>query len=553
VKEIVVNVEREETRVGILEDGVLAELYIERVGSQRLVGNIYKGIVENVLPGMQAAFVDIGLEKNAFLYVGDIIYEDEKISTKNIRDVLKVGQEIIVQVVKEPIGTKGARVTTQLTLPGRYLVLMPTVDYVGVSRRIESESERERLREIAENIKPKNKGLIVRTVAEGKNESDFKSDINFLTKLWERLQGRMRNVVAPSLLHRDLGLVCRIIRDLMTEEVSKMLIDNQEEYEKATELLEYASPHLKNRVKLYRGETDIFDKYGIEPEIDKILKRKVWLKCGGYIVIDQTEALTAIDVNTGKYVGSTNLADTVLKTNIDAANEIAKQIRLRNIGGIIIVDFIDMESESDRQRVINTLEEAVKKDKVKTNVLGLTKLGLVEITRKKVGNNLLAVLEQECPYCQGTGKVLSQESVLFKLRKELLEIGRRVSGEAILVEVYPSVASLLIGAGGSHLAEIEKEIGKSVYVKGRKEFHIEEFRVRSVATREEAEKYALPVSEGDELSILVEEAHATSWNDGIGRIEGYVINIEDGAKKVGEKVKVRITKASKTSAKAELL
>lgn len=553
MKEIVVNVEREETRVGILEDGVLAELYIERVGSQRLVGNIYKGIVENVLPGMQAAFVDIGLEKNAFLYVGDIIYEDEKISTKNIRDVLKVGQEIIVQVVKEPIGTKGARVTTQLTLPGRYLVLMPTVDYVGVSRRIESESERERLREIAENIKPKNKGLIVRTVAEGKNESDFKSDINFLTKLWERLQGRMRNVVAPSLLHRDLGLVCRIIRDLMTEEVSKMLIDNQEEYEKATELLEYASPHLKNRVKLYRGETDIFDKYGIEPEIDKILKRKVWLKCGGYIVIDQTEALTAIDVNTGKYVGSTNLADTVLKTNIDAANEIAKQIRLRNIGGIIIVDFIDMESESDRQRVINTLEEAVKKDKVKTNVLGLTKLGLVEITRKKVGNNLLAVLEQECPYCQGTGKVLSQESVLFKLRKELLEIGRRVSGEAILVEVYPSVASLLIGAGGSHLAEIEKEIGKSVYVKGRKEFHIEEFRVRSVATREEAEKYALPVSEGDELSILVEEAHATSWNDGIGRIEGYVINIEDGAKKVGEKVKVRITKASKTSAKAELL
>lgn len=553
MKEIVVNVEREETRVGILEDGVLAELYIERVGSQRLVGNIYKGIVENVLPGMQAAFVDIGLEKNAFLYVGDIIYEDEKISTKNIRDVLKVGQEIIVQVVKEPIGTKGARVTTQLTLPGRYLVLMPTVDYVGVSRRIESESERERLREIAENIKPKNKGLIVRTVAEGKNESDFKSDINFLTKLWERLQGRMRNVVAPSLLHRDLGLVCRIIRDLMTEEVSKMLIDNQEEYEKATELLEYASPHLKNRVKLYRGETDIFDKYGIEPEIDKILKRKVWLKCGGYIVIDQTEALTAIDVNTGKYVGSTNLADTVLKTNIDAANEIAKQIRLRNIGGIIIVDFIDMESESDRQRVINTLEEAVKKDKVKTNVLGLTKLGLVEITRKKVGNNLLAVLEQECPYCQGTGKVLSQESVLFKLRKELLEIGRRVSGEAILVEVYPSVASLLIGAGGSHLAEIEKEIGKSVYVKGRKEFHIEEFRVRSVATREEAEKYALPVSEGDELSILVEEAHATSWNDGIGRIEGYVINIEDGAKKVGEKVKVRITKASKTFAKAELL
>ncbi|PHJ37248.1 ribonuclease G, partial [Desulforamulus profundi] len=409
LKEIVINVQEEETRVAVLEDRVLMEVYIERSQNQRLVGNIFKGKVENVLPGMQAAFVDIGLEKNAFLYVEDAQPARNPEAANqpglnvNIGDILKQGQEIIVQIVKEPIGTKGPRVTTHITLPGRYLVLMPTVDYIGISRRIESEKERERLKELAARVKPEGMGVIVRTVAEGVDEEEFRQDILLLSKLWRKIQSRSANSSAPNLLHRDLELVQRMLRDIFSEDVDRLTLDSRSEYEKTLEILDMIDPKLKLKVFLDERE-NIFEDYGISTELEKALKRKVWLKCGAYLVIDQAEALTAVDVNTGKFVGSTTLEDTVLRTNLDAAVEIARQLRLRNIGGIIIVDFIDMAEEEHRNQVLATLEEEIKKDKTKTNILGITQLGLVEMTRKKVRPSLAEVVQKPVPIVKAGGR-----------------------------------------------------------------------------------------------------------------------------------------------------
>ena len=358
LKEIVVNVGEEETRVAVLEDKTLVEIYIERSINQRLVGNIFRGRVENVLPGMQAAFVNIGLEKNAFLYVEDALPANSQDGGgqagytlgANICDILKQGQEILVQIVKEPIGTKGPRVTTHITLPGRYLVLMPTLDYIGISRRIESEKERERLKDLAAGVKPEGMGVIVRTVAEGVEEEELSQDIILLTKLWRKILSRAAGGTVPNVVHRDLELVQRVLRDVFTEDVDRLILDSRYEYEKVLELQDISNPRLKLKVFLDERE-NIFEEYGIEQEIEKALNHKVWLKCGGYLVIDQAEALTAIDVNTGKYVGTTNLEDTVLKTNLEAAREIARQLRLRKIGGIVIVDFIDMTLEAHRSEL----------------------------------------------------------------------------------------------------------------------------------------------------------------------------------------------------------
>lgn len=417
-REILVQASEPETRVAVLEDGQLVEIYVERNPSQSLAGNIYKGLVKNVLPGMQAAFVDIGLEKNSFLYVDDalanILWKEEIILSReglrpNIRDIVKEGQEVVVQVAKEPIGTKGARVTTQLTLPGRYLVLMPTVDYIGISRRIEDEEERERLKHIGEEIKPKGMGLIIRTVAEGAEEEELSADMAGLVKQWDKIRRKAVNTKSPAILYKDLELVQRILRDVFCDEFQRLSVNSQSVLEKVEDYLELVDYNLKNRVFL-SDTTDLFAKYNIDQEITQALKRKVWLKSGGYLVIDETEALTVIDVNTGKYVGSTHLADTILKTNIEATREIARQIRLRNIGGIIIMDFIDMEEQVHRDEIVRLLEEELKKDKVRAHVLGITPLGLVEMTRKKVSQSLSRTLEKTCPCCEGKGRVLSDEN-----------------------------------------------------------------------------------------------------------------------------------------------
>ena len=559
LKEIIVNIGEEETRVAVLEDRVPVEIYIERSVNQRLVGNIYKGRVENVLPGMQAAFVNIGLEKNAFLYVEDALparppapdgdgHRESTIGV-NITDILKQGQEILVQIVKEPIGTKGPRVTTHITIPGRYLVLMPTVDYIGISRRIESEKERERLKELASRVKPEGMGLIVRTVAEGVGEEGLRYDVNLLVKLWRKILNRAAHRPAPSVVHRDLELVQRVLRDVFTEDVDRLIIDSRFEYEKVLDLLDITGPALKVKVFLDERE-NIFEEYGIEQEIEKALRRKVWLKCGGYIVIDQAEALTAIDVNTGKYVGSTNLEDTVLKTNVEAAREIARQLRLRNIGGIIIVDFIDMAEEAHRQQVIQVLEEEIKKDKTKTNILGITQLGLVEMTRKKVRPSLAEVIQRPCPYCDGRGKVLSEETLGINFKQQIYHMARQTSAKTMLVEVNPVVAARLIGSGGASLRELENKTGKNLFIRGSTAQHIESITIRPLPDSDDINARILPVKPGEVLEVKVEEPHVANVHDGIARVNGFILDIEGAGSLVGETIPVEVSKVYRTYAKA---
>lgn len=558
-KEILIRIEPEETAIAIVEDQQLVEIYLERAGNQRLAGNIYKGLVENVLPGMQAAFVDISLEKNSFLYVEEAIpqrYQEDEESGNghhySIGEILKQGQEILVQIVKEPVGTKGARVTTHLTLPGRYVVLMPTVDYVGISRRIESEPERKRLKALAEQLKPEGMGLIVRTVAEGMFQEELAADIKMLTRLWKKVQNKAAHASAPQLIHKDLELLQRLVRDTFTEDVDRVLVNSREHCDKVLETLDLTAPDLKNRVFI-KDVNDVFSIYDIPGQMEKALKRKVWLKCGGYIIVDQMEALTAIDVNTGKYVGTTNLADTVLKTNLEATTEIARQLRVRNIGGIVIIDFIDMDIPQHRALVLQALENELKKDKTKTNILGLTQLGLVEMTRKKVGQGLSHVLQRDCPFCEGKGKVLSEESVSLRAKKEIFALSESSGAPAILVEANPAVAAYLIGAGGHNLRSLESRTGHRMIIKGVAGMKMEETNIRPAYDFESIEKQALPVNVGDRIKVKVEEPHSGHSSDGIARVEGFVIDVEGGCALLGQEIWVEITKLYRTYAKASVI
>lgn len=552
---IIVNCDHKETRVALLENGKLVEIYIERSLRQRIVGNIYKGVVENVLPGMQAAFVNIGEEKNAFLYVDDIPCSQKgewQGGRPPIQRLLHVGEELMVQVMKESFGSKGARLTGYISLPGRFLVFMPGLNYVGVSRRIKCQEERERLKKIVDKEKPPDAGVIVRTAAEGANEESLKNDLKFLVRLWDKIKNSYRQEKGTALIHKDVALVYRIVRDLFNERVSRFIIDSDGEYHKVLELLQCISPHLKNRVVYYKGPEPIFEHYHIEGEIEKSLNRVVWLKCGGYLVFDQTEALTVVDVNTGKYTGKSNLAQTVLNTNLEAAEEIARQIRLRDIGGIIIVDFIDMKGEEHRQLVLDKLKENMSRDRTRSQVLGITSLGLVEIARKKVRQGLAAVMQQPCSYCQGRGKVLSPEAVSSKVERELRKILNCQDVEAVLVETNSEVAALLIGSGGTYLKRLEAELGKSIFVRGSDNLHVEKYKVLMSGTLREVERHALPVEEGDIYRVRVEERHLANPEHGIARVHGFILDIEGAGDLVGEEVQVIIKETSRTFARAVL-
>lgn len=558
-KEFLINIGHNETRMAALEDERLVEFSIERVNTQRHVGNIYRAKVENVLPGMQAAFVNIGMEKNAFLYVDDLHNSKAQENGEpgdhvtNIADLLKEGQEIIVQMVKEPIGSKGARVVTNLTIPGRYLVLMPTVDYVGVSRRITDEKERERIKNLAVELKPKNMGLIVRTAAEGVAEEELVSDLKFLVNLWSKIKKKAKKGPTPCLLYHDHDLLYRILRDLFTEEIESLTIDDPSSYEKALELLNTLSPGLKNRVKLFRGDRPLFDVCRVESQIEEALKRKVWLESGAYLVFDQTEALTVVDVNTGKFIGSTCLEDTVLLTNLAAAKEIARQIRLRNLGGIIIIDFIDMASEENRRQVLEIFTQELAKDKIKTNVLGFTPLGLLEVTRKKTRPSLREQLQEYCPHCEGTGYRFSYETLAAYGERRIIQLAKEEeASQALLLGIHPSVASLVIGPGGAHLEELEKQTGKMLFIKGQEDVSSSEVKLLAAGSVEEIQYKALPVIEGEILTVKILEAHLNNPMDGIARLEGYVIDIEDGGIRVGETVTVKIEKTYRTYARAKL-
>ena len=425
-REILIDVSGRMTRVALKAGKEIEELYMEHEGGEKLVGNIYKGRVQNILPGMQAAFIDIGLEKNAFLYAGDILSDsadfmgaDEKsierqlLKNTAIKKLISVGQELLVQVIKEPVGTKGPRVTTNITVPGRTCVLAPTLDYVGVSRRIEDEAERHRLKAELDAVKPSGMGVIVRTAARGMNRQDFAQEIGCLLEMYEAINARSKTVRAPALMHSDELLVYRVVRDMLTDDIDRLIINDADMACNAKAAARLLSPALADRIELYKGEFPIFDAFDIEQAVKAALSRKVWLKNGGYLVFDQTEALTVVDVNTGKFVGTTsNLQDTVFAMNIEAASEIARQIRLRDISGIIIVDFIDMLQENNRKALVEALRCAFKNDRTKTNVIGLTGLGLVEMTRKKLRKSLSGVTQRTCPLCDGQGLVLKAEQVV---------------------------------------------------------------------------------------------------------------------------------------------
>lgn len=558
-KEILINIGIDENRVAILEDGILAEFLVERPEEQRRAGNIYRGKVENVLPGMQAAFIDIGEEKNAFLYIDDVLpkeVESENADVSKhftIQDLLHEGQDIIVQMIKEPIGTKGPRVVTQITLPGRYLVLVPTVDYIGISRRIEDENERERLRTTVASFKASGVGLIVRTAAEGVEAAELQSDYEFLINVWEKIKKKTKKGPCPALLYRDHDFLYRILRDYLSKDVSRLLIDENETYSKALELVKTLAPSLKNRVQLYNGAAPLFEVFNVEAQVEKALRRKVWLECGAYLVFDQTEALTVIDVNTGKFTGTTSLEDTIYQTNLMAAVEIARQIRLRNLAGIIIIDFIDMSSDEERNQVIAKLEAEFARDKVKVNILGFTSLGLLELTRKKVRQSLREILQVECDSCDGTGYVNSLDYLAKKAARSIQLIARNTPGEALLLGVNPHLGSILIGPGGVNLEKMERVLNKVIYIKGQDNLDLTQVRLLASGNEREIESLALPVQEGEEVEIKVSEPHITNPGAGIGRIDGYVVDIEGAGSSVGKQLKVLITKTFKTYAKARIV
>jgi ribonuclease G len=498
-KKIVINVADHETRVALLEDGNIAELFIEQGDASDIAGNIYKGKVQRVLPGMQAAFVDIGLKQAAFIYVSDVIGEnyspiEDLLNNNNgteegipyissirrdrpIEELITEGQEIMVQAAKAPMGSKGARLTTHISLPGRFLVLMPASEHIGISRRIEDDTERNRLKAIIESIRENNFGYIVRTAAEGVQEEKLKYEMGFLNNLWESLQQKYQTAPAPYLLHREVAVSLRAVRDLLLHEAEKLIIDSRSGYDAILKFLDEFMPSLKDSVEFYEGLEPIFDSFNLEADISRALKKKVWLKSGGYIVIEHTEALVAIDVNTGRYVGKYNLEETILKTNLEAVKEIAYQIRLRDIGGIIIIDFIDMEKKSNQEKVFNALKEALKKDRSKTHVLPISELGLIQMTRKRIRKPLTRILCEPCFYCDGEGYLISKQTICYNIYREIIRESRDMIGVKVSLRVNPEIAELLYGEESHIIVAVERVIGKQVVIYPDAKLHMEEFNI----------------------------------------------------------------------------
>ncbi|MBI4211206.1 MAG: Rne/Rng family ribonuclease [Deltaproteobacteria bacterium] len=498
--ELIINVSPTESRIALLQGGAIAELIVERDQEARYSGNVYKGKIVRVLPGMQAAFAEIGLERTAFLYVADIAPEmaDEELMVEEeempsarprldrrhsreipqIQDLVREGQEILVQVARDPIGTKGARLTSHISLPGRFLVYMPTVHHLGVSRRIGDDRERARLKAILDKAAPRDMGgFVARTMSEGASERELKQDMDYLIKLWNDIRLAAENKRAPSLVHQELGVVLRSVRDLFSPDIDHVVIDSPEEKQKVEDFIGSFSPQARHVVEFYDGSEPIFDAYGIEIEIARALGKKVWLKSGGYIILDQTEALTVIDVNTGKFVGKTNLEDTILKTNLEAVKEIVYQLRLRNIGGIIILDFIDMEREANQTKVYNVLKEALRADRARTTITKISELGLVEMTRKRTRDDLRRQLTNPCPYCEGKGYLKSPTTLCYDIFREIMRESENIREPQIVVSCHPSVADLLYDEERPHLEEIEHRLGRRISIKGVAEYHLEQFDV----------------------------------------------------------------------------
>ena len=483
--ELLINVTPSETRVAMIEGGTLQEIHVEREAKRGIVGNIYKGKVSRVLPGMQAAFVDIGLDKAAFLHASDIVphtecvaeNEKQQFQVRDISELVRQGQDIVVQVVKDPLGTKGARLTTDITIPSRYLVFMPGASHVGVSQRIESEQERNRLKKVVGCYCDEEGGFIIRTAAEGADDKELSQDAAFLKRLWSKVNERRTKYKTRSTLYAELGLSQRILRDFVGTELTKIMVDSRLETENLKEFTSEYVPELTSKLELYAGDKPIFDLYDTENEVQRSLDRKVELKSGGYLIIDQTEAMTTVDINTGAFVGRRNLEETIFNTNIEATQAIARQLRLRNLGGIIIIDFIDMMSEEHRKRVLTSLEVALSKDRVKTSINGFTQLGLVEMTRKRTRESIEHVLCSTCPTCEGRGSVKTVDTVCYEILREVTRVNRAYDADKFVVYASPAVAENLHGEESHALAELEVFIGTQVKVQAEPLYVQEQFDV----------------------------------------------------------------------------
>ena len=542
--EILISSDPWENRVAILEDGVLAELYIER--EEKVIGSIYKGKVQNVLPGMGAAFVDIGLGRNAFLYVDDINKQPLNIgdveithghSGFTINEKVKKGDDVLVQIVKEPRGLKGARISTNISLPGRYLILMPTGKYSGVSRKIESADERNRLKAVMKRIRPEGMATVVRTAAAGVSEAELIADLGVLIRMWHGILETYKRAASPSLLHRDMNLVYKAARDFITADVEKVLIDDEEEYRKVREFLQLLGPQYLDRVQHYNHGRNLFDDYKITEELQRLMKPKINLPSGGSIVIETTEALTVIDVNSGKFTGGKNLEDTIVKTNLEAASEIARQVRLRDIGGIIVIDFIDMSSEASRNRVIKALEDGLRRDRTRATIQSFSNLGLLEFTRKRIGKDLGSQLRGTCPTCSGLGSVMSPQSVAIDTLRHVRALGdHKHDHKQVVANVAPTVASQMEFWYEDEIQQLAKQMDAKIHVRVDPMLHPERSRIERVAQFSND----LPLRVGDEHQVELLPGRLPNATSAAAVVNGHIVEVENAANNAGNSAKIRI-------------
>ena len=565
-KKILVSSDAGETRVAVFErkgnaKPRVGELYVERRTSRSIVGNIYKGVVDNVLPGMEAAFVDIGLERNGFLHVDEIVLPGgEKVPRRghgkgrSIAELIKPKQEVLVQVVKDPLKTKGARLSMQLSIAGRYLVYMPQGAGVGASRRL-PDAERDRQRKLLHKLHKGDGGVIVRTAAQGATKEDFERDISYLQRLNEVVQRRAEEVKAPALVFQEADLSIRVLRDVLTKEFEGAIIDDEKQHQRVTSFFQRTAPELVEKVELYEGSEPLFEREGAEEAVRSTLSRRVDLPSGGYLMIDYAEALTVIDINTGSFTGrgKGRLEDTITKVNIEAADEVVRQLRLRDIGGIIVIDFIDMARSRNRDQVLKTMRKALDEDKTKTYVVEISPLGLVEMTRQNVTDGVREILTKPCPTCGGEGVILSEETVAIDVLRKLRElVASSPEPEAFLIRVNPKVAAKLLEEG-SGLHELEEESGKDFHFEGGEALQITTFEVTGEGSRDEIEQRALPFAVGDEVLVSIEEPHMYNVDDAIARIDSYIVSVAGGGRHVGERRLVRIDEVGRSLANATLV
>jgi ribonuclease G len=585
-KQVLVSVDRGETRVALLEStGTpgpakrgrrprkqnpaagyrVAELYLERRGSRSIVGNIYKGRVDNVLPGLEAAFVDIGLDKNGFLHVDEIVLPGVETPRrgrgqdggKKITDLLKPGQEVVVQVVKDPLKTKGARLSMELTIAGRYMVYTPTGEGVGVSKRLD-DSERERLRRETKGLDLRGGGAIVRTAAAGAKRADFERELEYLFRLHEVLQKRVAETEAPALVFQEADLSVRVVRDIFSDHFERAVVDDPKQHQRLVSFFTRTAPELVDRVELYQESTPLFEAYGVEDVIAGLVSKRVDLPSGGYLMIDYAEALTVIDVNSGSFVGrgrQARLEDTITKTNLEAAEEVVNQLRLRDIGGIIVIDFIDMARARNRDAVLKTLRKSLDEDRTKTFTAEISKLGLVEMTRQNVTEGVREIMTRPCPTCGGDGVVLSEETVAIEFERRMRELAARAprTVEAFLVRMNPHVSSQFTRDGARVLRALEDETGKHFHFTGSEGLPLDHFDVVLEGTDDDVREEAIPFRAGDEVLVTIVEPHMYAVDDAVAKIDGYIVSVRGGGPFVGEKRLVRIEEAGRTAAQAVLV